>query len=169
MTGLTVLAGVGIGIAALAVLVVALAVLVRAVAALLPPAGQFLGDVQGLREWSARRAESERPRPEPHAAVAVESEEFYVAPDGRVHRRLAKTPEGVAPAPVFEPEAPRLTARRATVPEGPTSADLPPVVVGDLDRFDAAAAEEFVARPVAPASRQAAKPPGPPIQGEEGF
>ena len=152
MTGFTVLAGIGIGIAALAVLIAALALLVRAIATLLPPAGQFLGEVQGLREWSAQRAEQERRR------VTTASP---AAPETRT--------DGVAPAPVFEPEAPRHRVLRPPLPEGPTSANLPPVIVGDVDRFDEAAAEEFVARPVAPASRQAAKPPGPPIQGEEGF
>lgn len=153
MTGLAVMAGVGIGVAALALLVVAFALLVRAVATLLPPAGQFLSDVQGLREWSAQRAEQERRRTTTAAAPSTEP----------------RTVDGVAPAPVFEPEAPRPRLARPVMPDGPTSADLPPVIIGDLDRFDAAAAEEFVARPVAPASRQAEKPPGPPIQGEEGF
>lgn len=150
MSTLLVVAGLGIGIAALAVLVIAFAFLIRAVATLLPPASQFMGDVQNLREWSAQRVEQERRR--------VTKTETTTAQD-----------DGLAPAPVFEPEPRRPFARRPLVAEGPTSADLPPVVVGDVDRFDAAAAEEFVARPLAAGSRHADKPPGPPIQGEEGF
>mgnify|MGYP003395210285 CR=1 FL=1 len=62
MTALWVLAGLGLGLAARAGLLLAIAVLGRAGATLLPPVGQFLGDVQQVREWSARRTEEQERR-----------------------------------------------------------------------------------------------------------
>jgi hypothetical protein len=143
MTALYVFIAIVAGLAGLTGLILALAVLLRAFAALLPPATQALTEVAQLREWNAQR------RQEPI--------------------REPRVTDGIAPAPVLEPERRRPRGRAVVLPEGPTSADLPPVVVGDVDRFDEQAAEEFIARPIAPASRHAAAPPGEPVEGEEGY
>ena len=140
------------------VYVIAVAFLVKAFAMLLPPAGQFLGEVQQVRDWSARRR---APQPAPPAG-AQPAPEFFVGTDGRTYQRIVTPVDGVAPAPVDWTEPPR----RGRQAEGPTSATVPSTAIGDVDAFDLDHAPE-TERPIAAGSKLAAKPPGPPIEGEQ--
>lgn len=156
MTALWVLAGIALGVAALAALLLAAAMLVRAVATLLPPAGQLLVEVQQLREWQARKVEDQQ----------------RVSRVGRAPERPPAVPgslTGIAPEPVFE--APPAPAPRRLEDLGPTSASIPVMPVGDLDRWEALTLveEPITARPLAPESKVGARPPGPPIEGEEDY
>src|SRR5437762_2314207 len=150
---LELMAGIGVGVAAIAVLILSLAVLLRAFAKLFPPMGEFLNDVQQMREWRERKVEQQRRgRREPRPEAGAET---------------AETMDGVAPAPVDL--SPPARDGRARAAEGPTSASIPAMPVGDLDRFeDLRVFEEPPAsRPVAPGSKVAAKPPGEPLQSEQ--
>ena len=162
MTTLWVLAGIALGVAALAGLLVAAAVFVRAVATLLPPVGQFLGDVQQVREWSARRKEEQARQ----QRVGVDA---AANPTAGPRRSPGSFAPGIAPEPVFEAPVPTPTRPRDDL--GPTSASIPTMPVGDLDRWEALTLVEEPpgARPIAPASKVAARPPGPPVEGEEDY
>lgn len=156
MTALWIFAGIALGVASLAALLLAAAMLVRAVATLLPPAGQLLVEVQQLREWQARKVEDQE----------------RVRRSGRAPERPKAAPspfDGIAPEPVFE--TPPAPAQRRLEDLGPTSASIPVMPVGDLDRWEALTLVEEPpsARPIAPASKVAARPPGPPVEGEEDY
>lgn len=154
MTTLGVLLGIALGVAALAGLLLAIAVLVRAVATLLPPAGQLLIEVQQLREWQARTVEQKASRQMAGSAKAP------------VDRGRST---GIAPEPVFE--APTPEPQRPREDLGPTSASIPVMPVGDLDRWEAMSLVEEPpsARPIAAESKVSARPPGPPIEGEDDY
>lgn len=154
MTALWIVAGIALGVAALAALLLAAATLVRAVATLLPPAGQLLVEVQQLREWQARKVEDQARR--------------QMAGQAKAPVERSST-TGIAPEPVFE--APPAAAPRRLEDLGPTSASIPVMPVGDLDRWEALTLveEPITARPLAPESKISARPPGPPVEGEEDY
>lgn len=154
MTAFWVLGGVALGVMAFAGLLMAMAFLARAVASLLPPAGQLLVEVQQLREWKQRQGEEQIRR--------------QMAGQAKAPVERSGTRSGIAPEPVFAAPVPEWKPRAET---GPTSAQIPPIPVGDLDRWEALSLleEPLSARPLAPESKLAARPPGPPIEGEEGF
>ncbi len=149
MTGLWVLLGLALGLAALAGLLCAFAVFLRALAALLPPTAQLLGDLHTWRTWTEP----------PRGPAGAEPQSL----NGSGYAGAGPERPGIAPGPVWHEPA---------VEASPTSAAIPSVPVGDLDRFEAwsgVGEEPGTPRASAPESKRAARPPGPPIEGEEDY